>query len=106
MSILSAPPARAFIHSPSVGLAEPAFAAMDLIDDHLDSLYHQQRILGYNIVVILDEHQERDELIPAHLAREVTLSAFPYLFARVQMPVHPEVDIDDLMLQLSAVRIS
>ncbi|GBE91541.1 hypothetical protein [Nostoc cycadae] len=106
MSILSAPPARSFIHSPSVGSENSAFVTLDLIDTHLDSLYSQQLILGYNLVVIMDEDQEADELISSSQARSVTHSLFPYLFARIQMPLNSQMNILDFMLRLDFAQIS
>ncbi|CAN1209969.1 Ubiquinone biosynthesis protein COQ7 [Tumidithrix helvetica PCC 7403] len=106
MSILSAPSAISFIHSSSVGSEDSTFAALDLIDSHLDSLYTQQLILGYNLVVIMDEIQEVDEFISSSQAQLVTHSFFPYLFARVQLPVNSELDIQDFMLRLDFVQLS
>jgi hypothetical protein len=97
--------AHTYIHIPSIGNFDACSEFQNSVAAIFDNLYARSVIDGFQMMIIENELQEMEELIPVGLITEIVKGNFPYVYTRIQSVDGNDFDIDGIMKEYNAIRI-
>jgi len=95
--------ATSYIHNQSTGNFDSCKRYQDSVGDIIQNLFDQGQIMGFQMIIIENESQELNELIPSH--DHIVKDKYPYLFIRIQPNEDGTLDVDELMNQHDSTKI-
>ena len=97
--------AHAYVHRDSIGDRTACERHLDEAEPLIDRLHAAGRITGYQLLLVGDDLEARDELVLTTRVEPVTGGHFPYVYTRVQPTEGIDVDLDAFMDRLGYTRV-